>query len=97
MDESSVTSTVSAADVDAVVRVGELGFVAAGDDDARAFVVGEQRYGAGNAAAPADHHNGFVLQRITHRDCSSEHRCQIGMCNPELHGLHRQVNGRTRN
>ena len=57
-----------------------------GDDDMRAFVARQQRYGAGDAAASADHHNGFVLQRITHRYCSFEHRCKIGMCNPELHG-----------
>ena len=74
MDVSSVMSTVSAVMSSPVVRVGELGSVAACDDHLRAFVVREQRYGTSDAAAPPDDHNGFVLQRITHRDRSSEPR-----------------------
>ncbi len=61
-----------------VVCVGEFGLIPAGDDDPRTFVVREQRYGTGNAAAPPDHHNGFVLQRITHRDCPSRLDDKLG-------------------
>jgi hypothetical protein len=65
-------------DVVSVVRVGELGLIPACDDDPRTFVVREQRYGTGNAAAAPDHHNGFVLQRITHRDCPSRLDDKLG-------------------
>ena len=54
-------------DIAAAVGAGELGLIASGRDDPRAFRLRQQSDRARDPAAAPDHHDGLVPQRVTHR------------------------------